>query len=344
LVLAAALGGCTINTSSMTGVRDATEPARLESMAAVEPGDPNSTAVEYRDWEYHGAQGRVISTPRFEVYTTLRRQRTLQYIPVFYERCFKHYVTALGPLPSPDRKLVSFIFSDGRQWKNKTREMLPDQADAFMSLGRGGFTTRGTSVLFYIGYRDTWAIAAHEGWHQYTQTTFKHPLPVWLEEGIAAYMEAIAQTSGRRLLPWLNEERRDALREAENDGKLIPLQELLHRSPQAFLRQGRDRLLTYYAQVWALARFLAEGEGGRYRPALETLLSDAAYGRLAGRLAASKVAGLDRRGVLQKSRNGPAILLEYFNSDLSEFEYEFDQYVRRLTRNNGRRHASAGEE
>jgi hypothetical protein len=96
--------------------------------------------------------------------------------------------------------------------------------------------------------------------------------------------------------------------------------------------------------VWALARFLAEGEGGRYRPALETLLSDAAYGRLAGRLAASKVAGLDRRGVLQKSRNGPAILLEYFNSDLSEFEYEFDQYVRRLTRNNGRRHASAGEE
>ena len=61
------------------------------------------------------ATSPVISTPRFEVYTTLRRQRTLQYIPVFYERCFKHYVTALGPLPSPDRKLVSFIFSDGRQ-------------------------------------------------------------------------------------------------------------------------------------------------------------------------------------------------------------------------------------
>ena len=36
-----------------------------------------------------------------------------------------------------------------------------DDAESFMSLGRGGFTTQGVSVLFYIGSRDTFAIAAH---------------------------------------------------------------------------------------------------------------------------------------------------------------------------------------
>ena len=53
---------------------------------------------------------------------------------------------------------------------DKTREILPQQASSFRNLGRGGFTTRGIAVLFYIDYwrsrehHDTLAIAAHEGW------------------------------------------------------------------------------------------------------------------------------------------------------------------------------------
>ena len=55
--------------------------------------------------------------------------------------------------------------------------ILPDKASSFEGLGRGGFTTNGIAVLYDIdGYgwhHDTLALGAHEGWHQYVQTTFK---------------------------------------------------------------------------------------------------------------------------------------------------------------------------
>src|SRR6185503_10436721 len=96
------------------------------------------------------------------------------------------------------------------------------------------------------GYsRDTLAIAAHEGWHQYTQETFKHQLPIWLEEGIATYMEGYrsSRDAEPEFLPWANFERRDALRDAVRSKKLIGMDELLTRSPQSFLSHSKDSLL-----------------------------------------------------------------------------------------------------
>src|SRR5690606_28941593 len=149
------------------------------------------------------------------------------------------------------------------------------------------------SVLYYIDRYsfpyDTLAIAAHEGWHQYTQQTFKHQLPVWLEEGIATYMEGFRRNDDGVLVftPAANRERQETLRRAVRRGHLIPLNDLLTRTPQSFLGSSKETLLVYYAQVWALTNFLAEGENGRYRAALAEVLTDAAEGRLVGRLAAS---------------------------------------------------------
>ena len=293
-------------------------------------------------WQFAEADGVLITTPNYRLYTTVDSATFLERLPVFYERALEHYTTALATLPKPTRKLESFLFLTRRQWQTKTREMLPDQADMFSNLGRGGFTTRGTSVLYYIdryGYpRDTFAIAAHEGWHQYTQQTFKHQLPIWLEEGVATFMEGYRPDSDQlpEFNPTVNYERRQTLRDALWSDDLIPLEQVLSRTPQHFLSEGKELLLTYYAQVWALTRFLHEGESGRYRASLSQILVDAAEGRLVGRMASSPY--YPRRRGVTSGKIGQAVVQEYFNPDLAQFEQAFLSYIEDLAqqRSDGR--------
>ena len=206
--------------------------------------------VTREPWTFADAQGFIISTPNYRIYTTIDDDRILIRLPVFLERALAHYTTAITDLPLPTNRLETYLFRTRGQWQLKTQQLLPDQADMFANLGRGGFTTKGISVLYYIdwyGYtRDTFAIAAHEGWHQYTQQTFKHQLPIWLEEGVATYMEGYRTNDGEATFqPSANRERRDALRSAVRSGQLIPLKELLSRTPQGFLDSGKNRLLRY---------------------------------------------------------------------------------------------------
>jgi hypothetical protein len=298
--------------------------------------DLSPEQIARQPWAFAEAQGVVLATPHYRIHTTIDDERILQRLPVFLERALAHYTSALADLPLPTEPLDTYLFRTRSQWQLKTQQLLPDQADLFSNLGRGGFTTRGTSVLYYIdwyGYtRDTFAIAAHEGWHQYTQNTFKHQLPIWLEEGVATYMEGYRTIDGEAVFqPSANRERRDALRGAVRSGQLISLDELLSRTPQAFLDSGKSKLLRYYAQVWALTLFLAEGEDGRYRAALSQLLKDAANGRFASRMMTSPMtSGSRRRGSNVQVRLGPAVLQEYFNADLSAFEKQFASFMTSL--------------
>jgi hypothetical protein len=204
--------------------------------------------------------------------------------------------------------------------------MLPDQAGTYLAMGRGGFTTRGASVLYYIGRRDTFAILAHEGWHQYAQRTLRTQLPLWLEEGIATWMEGhLRHPDGiPKFRSWANLERFDTLRDAVRLQRLIALPDLLEKPPQEFLEGGTSRLLVYYAQVWALVHFLAEGEGGRYRTGLQQVLIDAAQGHLAG-----KVAMGPRQG---ETRYGPAVVKTYFDADLDDFAKRYSAFVAAIVR------------
>lgn len=286
------------------------------------------TSVPYREqpWRFGEYQGVILTTPNYRVYTTLHRNSVLERLPLFLERGLAHYTTALAALPDPPRRLESYLFQTRNQWEAKTRQMLPDQAGTFLTLGRGGFTTKGTSVLYYIGRSDTLAIAAHEGWHQYSQETFRQQLPLWLEEGIATFMEGfLSHPDGLpKFRPWANLERYHTLRDAAREDRLIALDELLQRTPQSFLEVGKNKLLIYYAQVWALAHFLAEGDGGRYHPALQRVLLDAAAGRLKG--------GKTRRA----RRLGPGVIEAYFEPSLDAFERRYVGFVREIVRPGGR--------
>lgn len=287
-------------------------------------------------WTFGENPGLLIQTPHYRIHTTLTDERVLERLPVFCESALSHYTSALVDLPMPSVPLETYLFRSRSQWQLKTQQILPEQADMFANLGRGGFTTKGIAVLYYIDWygrtRDTFAIAAHEGWHQYTQETFKHQLPIWLEEGIATYMEGYRANEGVYVFnPRANRERNEALRGAIRSGYVIPLGELLSKTPQGFLDSSKNSLLRYYAQVWALTLFLAEGEDGRYRAALGELLTDAAEGRFASRMMSSQaLAGARKRGSLAQIRLGPAVLHEYFNPDMEEFERQYIAYMNTL--------------
>jgi hypothetical protein len=293
-------------------------------------GEPGSAVRTTRArWEFASYPGVLITTPSYRIYTTVDYDHVVDRLPVLLEDAVLRYRTALAELPPPPRALELYLFQDRRQWTAKTRQVLPDHAASFDNLGRGGYSTRGTGVLYYIDrggrYRDTFALAAHEGWHQYTQVTFKQPLPIWLEEGIATYMEGIRYNGDAlQFEPSRNWERRGALARAMRYRRLIPLDDLLSRTPQSFLKDGKDDLLTYYAQVWALTRFLADGADGRYRAALGEVLRDAATGRLHDRLRSQRRAGGG------SVRHGSAVITAYFNDDLAAFEAQFNDYARRL--------------
>jgi hypothetical protein len=304
---------------------------------APDLSNASSLSVKRDPWQFGEHTGLLITTPNHRIYTTIESERILDRLPLFYERALEHYTTAITKLPKPPSPLDTYLFQTRTQWQTKTEQILPDQAGMFSNLGRGGFTTRGTAVLYYIdrreSTRDTFAIAAHEGWHQYTQKTFKHQLPIWLEEGVATYMEGYRRDDEgfTEFVPTENRERRWALIDAVRNRRLIPLDDLLTRTPQSFLNNSKDSLLTYYSQVWALTRFLVEGENGRYRQALATVLNDAAEGRLVGRMVTSTVtSGTRRMGSGAPNRVGPAVVQEYFNRDLSEFEEQYLAFIDQL--------------
>ncbi len=323
LVLMCALGACS-------------SPATRTDSRAASPGTISASdripfeTLSTESWRYAGADGSVIRTAHYRIFTTVSTPALKDRAPGFLEYALAHYRTALGPLPLPSARLDTYLLANRSQWATLTRQLMGDQAPTLLKIPRGGYASRGVGVFFDIGLYDTLAIAAHEGWHQYTQRTFRDPLPIWLEEGIASFMEGHRWDGATpRFLPWANVARFDQLRAAHRKGELVPLDQLLEGRPQDFLESDDEQILTYYAQLWALVQFLNEWDDGRYSVALRTLLADAAAGRL--RRAVAERMG-PKASQTMATRVGPLVFLTYFNTDLdvaaAEYALFLDQVIR----------------
>jgi hypothetical protein len=243
---------------------------------------PESISTE--DWEYASYPGKLIRTPSYRLFTTAADPGLVREMPRFLETALERYTSEFGPLPRPSLRLDTFLMGDRDQWASITRQVMGPDAGTYLRIERGGFASGGRAILWTIGRRDTLAIAAHEGWHQFTQRTFKQELPAWLEEGIAVYMEGFvpdpAEPARAIFFGWANVERFEQLQSAAARRTLIPLHELLATTPQDLIAGSTDRTLTYYAQLWALIHFLREGEGGRYSARLNRAIAAAAGGNL----------------------------------------------------------------
>jgi len=275
-------------------------------------------------WVFGGAQGSIVRLPGLSIHVVVRDRWLADTLPRFAWQAMQHYRSALGALPEPRRSIDTFIFGKRSQWEQYTREALRDSAELYLGMGRGGYTIEGRAVLYDIGPVDTLFIVAHEGWHQYTQTTFVEQLPPWMEEGLATFMEGHRMRNERmtiEFLPWRNLERFSELRSVVREGRMVSLGQLVSGTPQSFLGDGRDSLLSYYAQVWALMHFLNEGEGGLYRAAFQQLINDAATGRMTDRM------GLARRSRLMPGR---LVLSQYFKVDERELDRQYQAFVKQI--------------
>src|SRR5262249_15846217 len=148
-------------------------PARVAPAPVVLSVDP---------WDFDGNRGKLVRTEWYRLYTTDVDRALMDRMPAFLEASLAQYTSALGPLPLPPIKLDTFVMAARRPGMLLTTQRMGDRAGMFLRIQRGGFASGGVGYFWDIGPRDTLAIAAHEGWHQYTQRTFRQPLPVWLEE------------------------------------------------------------------------------------------------------------------------------------------------------------------
>lgn len=320
---------------------------RVEPRAALSADADLNVVVSERVWTFESRAHRAIETPAYLILTTEPGGVVIDRLPAFLELALSHYTSALAPLPRPSRRMETYLLSSRPQWTRITQTLMGEAAQPYLMIQRGGFAAGGKGVFWNIGPQDSFAIASHEGWHQFTQSSFREPLPIWLEEGLATYMEGFrwgGPANDRPIfLPWANLERFDTLRHAAQDrtGKALkPLSEVVATLPQDLVQHAGDPALVWYAQVWALSHFLAEGEAGKYRQALARLLLDAANGRLGSTLRASLG---DRAGLSALGRRvRPEVLQAYFESDLEKLDAQYREFIARVVAVGAREHVVQG--
>ncbi|MCK4850997.1 MAG: DUF1570 domain-containing protein, partial [Phycisphaerae bacterium] len=160
-----------------------------------------------------------------------------------------------------------------------TRQNMGASAESYLKIRAGGYSYNGISVAYLLDRYSTFGVLAHEGFHQFANSRLVHRIPAWMEEGLACNFEAHFWRAGKPdFAPDLNEFRIKALQQALRRDSLFPLSEILTMDAGQAVALPAEKTATFYAQSWALTRFLQEGRRGKYRPAFRQMLSDAADG------------------------------------------------------------------
>jgi len=287
--------------------------------------------------------GRAIRTANYRVFTILPRGSIADRMPAFLEASLARYRSAFVPLDGPEVAMESFLVTTRGQWQRLAKTLLGDDAGAFLHIQRGGVSIQGRGMFYDIGPRDTFVIAAHEGWHQFAQRTFREPLPTWADEGLATYMEGFRWSDTRPGEPefngWINLERFDALRSAHRSNLLLRLEQLVAVSPQDLAEAGPDTALVVYAQLWAMMHFLREGSQGEHAGALSRLVADSAEGRVAEHV--ERALGTSAADRVRGRRGGADVFKAYFGSPAA-MEDEYRAAVERIVELGGRERVAAG--
>jgi hypothetical protein len=182
-------------------------------------------------------------------------------------------------------------------------------------------------VAYDLGDSQTFAVAAHEGWHQFVARNFRGRLPPFLEEGLACLFENIRWDND---LPRWNRQtnltRLRGLRKALARGQLWPLEELIRTHAGLVVDQPSARIEAFYSQSWAFARFMCEYQDGRYFRRLQRMLADVAEGTV------FDPTGTHHRAGGEWDSAGVKPMLEYYlGQRLPMIEEEFHQFIRQIT-------------
>lgn len=244
------------------------------SQASHTPELPEGTP-----WSFNNTEGRIIETSHYRIYTTSTDALLLEKLPIFLESAYDNYLAFLPPAEADEEPLEIYLFERRSEWEAYTRENTGARAKSYLKIRAGAYSHEGTCVAYMLERYHTFGVLAHEGFHQFSARRLGHRIPAWMEEGLACNFEAHAWKAGRaKFAPDLNEFRISALQRALRNDSLFTLPELLVMRANDAVALPPEQTATFYAQAWALTRFLQEGEDGKYREAFWQLLDDAAAG------------------------------------------------------------------
>jgi hypothetical protein len=310
LIAAGLLGGC----EQKDQLGSWSGPQMLSQVSESEVGNPPSQAV-------------VLRTPHYKIYSTITDRPDLNHrLAQVMEGAFGTYRTVAGNVPDTDYPMQCYIFSNRVEWQRFTRLHAGPDAEVYLKIGRGGYTIRDWYVAYYIGDISTYSVAAHEGWHQYVNRHFKGRLPPFLEEGIACMFEDVEWDG--ELPRWnlsMNPSRAQSLRRVLDAGEQFPLDKLCMLHAGEIVNMSPIRIEAFYAEDWAFARYLWEGENGKFRPGLQKLIADTAAGTV------FDPTGSHRRKYLPWDARGVRPMLEhYLNEDFPTLEAGFQQFMNKV--------------
>jgi len=291
-------------------------------------GPDAAIASQAAPWKFGDRPAQILVTQHYRIHTTIQDEEVLAALPQLLEGAMHRYKEMTPGLAVSDKPLDCFVFRTRTEWEAYTRKYTGPDATVYLQIVAGGYAYSDKFVAYYIGRSETFSVTAHEGWHQYCGRNFKGRLPPFLEEGIACMFE---QVNWYKSLPrWntaVNPHRVDSLKKAIDTNALWPLEKLISTHAGDIVGERMDKISAFYAQSWAFARFLWEGENGKYRPAMQKWLTETAQGTVYDPSHSHIRAGLpwNRRAV-------KPMIEHYVGTDLKTLETEYLAYIKRIAR------------
>jgi len=299
-----------------------------------EPGGISlTTEVKRSPWNSSHSTGEILTTRHYRIYTTSKDSRLLRLLPGFLEATYLNYLhlTGLADRQAPE-PMPLYMMATRREWALLTENVVSRaQRSVYLSIEAGGYCYRGICVFWDIGGAATFAIAGHEGLHQFLHHRLRNPLPLWLEEGLCVAAEGHEITGNRvRFTPKRNPSRVANLRTAIVQGWWMPIRRILPLDAGDVAVRGTRHAVGYYAQLWALANFIRSHPV--YSEGLRRLLADAEAGRFRQALNIPKtvLGQLTRRGRRYNQTMAEPLMRHYITEDLDTFDKEYLAFAKRV--------------
>lgn len=333
------LGGVTgCQTSTTTSVESAIDynQQRIDLLLDL----PTITAVQ--SWEMPAyiqepTEALIFETRHYRFFSTLEDPLILRQIPVFMEAAFNTYQKFPGKMQPLESKLEIYIFGRRSQWEDFTRHLAGSSAELYLKNRSGAYYLNDVCVAYHLGRQSDFSILAHEGWHQFSDRHFTYRLPAWLDEGLATQFEAFQWNKGKvTFKPSLNGSRLAALRQGLEQNRYIGLSEMVRSDAGRMLAHSdtgssNPQALTYYAQLYALIRFLREENYGQRYPQLRRILHHGYLGRH------WPITEAQRQEALQAHQNrswnaqvGQRLFQAYIAGDLDAIEPAYQAFCRKI--------------
>ena len=284
--------------------------------------------AEFEDRAVDGSPGVRVVLPHYVIDSTIQDRQLLAQLGDLMEGALYAYRSLAPDVPVSTEPMRCYVFRTRAQWADFTQEHTGDDAAIYLRVNRGGYTVGDWFVAYWIGDIATFSVAAHEGWHQYVARHFKGRLPPFLEEGLACLFEQVKWEG--ELPRWdlaQNQARLMALRSAMDMGEMYPLGDLVRMHAGQVVGKSSGKIEAFYAESWAFARFLYDGDHGSHRAALRRMIADAARGTLYGDSSREMSRG---GGPLWDPATARPMLEHYLGQNLSAAEEQFRSYVQRL--------------